>query len=188
MTKAEERLAVAVIVGSTREGRVGGSVAEWFLERATQRDDLALDVVDLVDYTDLPVRYPSAPTDAMRRFARHVDRADGFVVVTPEYNRSFPAVLKQAIDFAYDEWHGKPVGFVSYGYDSLGLYAVEQLRCVFTELHAMSLRDGVGLNLVEELPRGPENRPSRAVATMLDQLVWWGHALRTARAAHPYPS
>lgn len=178
-------LAVAVIVGSTREGRVGGTVTEWFLKRAAHRDDLELNLIDLLDYEDLPARYPATPTAEMLRFTRHVEQADGFVVVTPEYNRSFPAGLKQAIDFAYDEWHAKPVGFVSYGYRSHGLYAVEQLRTVFTELHAMSLRDGVGLNLVEELPQDPENR---AVTTMLDQLVWWGRALREARAAHPYPS
>ncbi|NBE54975.1 NADPH-dependent oxidoreductase [Streptomyces sp. YC537] len=180
----QEPLTVTVIVGSTREGRVGGTVARWFLECAAHREDLELNLVDLLDYEDLPARYPLTPTEAMLRFTRHVDRADGFVVVTPEYNRSFPAGLKQAIDFAYDEWHAKPVGFVSYGYSSHGLHAVEQLRAVFTELHAMSLRDSVGLNLVDELPRGPE---SRAVTTMLDQLVWWGRALREARATDPYP-
>ena len=121
---AKDRLAVAVIVGSPREGRVGDTVADWFLERAEDRDNLELDGVDLVDYPDLTARYPAVPTEAMLRFARHVDRADGFVIVTPEYNRSFPAGLKQAIDFAYDEWHAKPVCFVSYGYSSQALYAV----------------------------------------------------------------
>ncbi|MFC7305819.1 NADPH-dependent FMN reductase [Streptomyces monticola] len=182
---AQDPLKVAVIIGSVREGRVGDTVAHWFLERAGKRDDLELDVLDLVDHPDLPVRHPASPTPATLRLTRHFDRADAFVIVTPEYNRSFPAALKQAIDLGYDEWHAKPVAFVSYGYGSHGLYAVEQLRTVFTELRAMSLRDGVGLNLVDELPQDPENR---AVTTMLDQLVWWGLALREARAVRPYTS
>ncbi|RII11327.1 NADPH-dependent FMN reductase [Streptomyces sp. YIM 130001] len=184
-TDAEVPLRVAVLVGSTREGRVGEQVAEWFVDRAGKREDLELDVVDLLDYQDFPARYPHTATESMTRFCRHIDRAEAFVVVTPEYNRSFSASLKQAIDFAYDEWHAKPVGYVAYGYGSRGLYATEQLRCVFTELHAMSLRDSVGLNLVEELPQPPDDQ---AVSTMLDQLRWWGLALREARAVRPYTS
>ncbi|MER7175333.1 NADPH-dependent FMN reductase [Streptomyces mesophilus] len=184
-------LDVAVIVGSTREGRIGADVARWFTERAAKRDDLALDVIDLADYPDFPASYPATPTDAMARFTARIARADGFVIVTPEYNRSFPASLKQAIDYAYDEWHAKPVGYVAYGFDSRGLYAVEHLRCVFTELHAMSLRDSVGLHLVGESPGTTDrtaDRDDRSVTALLDQLVWWGLALREARARRPYTS
>ncbi|SDK52287.1 NADPH-dependent FMN reductase [Streptomyces indicus] len=181
-------LDVAVIIGSTREGRIGADVARWFTERAAKREDLVLDVIDLADYPDFPGSYPATPTGAMTRFTARIARADGFVVVTPEYNRSFPASLKQAIDFAYDEWHAKPVGYVAYGFDSRGLYAVEHLRCVFTELHAMSLRDWVGLHLVGESPGPHAERDERAVTALLDQLVWWGLALRDARARRPYTS
>lgn len=106
------------------------------------------------------------------------------MVVTPEYNRSFPASLKQAIDYAYDEWRTKPVAFVSYGHGSRGLYAVEQLRSVFTELHTVTLRNGVSINLLDDTG---EDR-DRAAALMMDQLGWWGLALREARAARPYVS
>ncbi|MFI6941412.1 NADPH-dependent FMN reductase [Streptomyces sp. NPDC050418] len=188
-------LDVAVIIGSTREGRVGADVARWFTERAGKRDDLLLDVIDLADYPDFPGSYPATPNGAMAHFTDRIARADGFVIVTPEYNRSFPASLKQAVDYAYDEWHAKPVGYVAYGYDSRGLYAVEHLRCVFTELHAMSLRDTVGLHLVGEDPGterpgpGPYgDRADRAATALLDQLVWWGLALRDARARRPYTS
>ncbi|MFD2357698.1 NADPH-dependent FMN reductase [Nonomuraea ferruginea] len=129
---------------------------------------------------------------AMREFTAAVGSADAFVVVTPEYHRSFPAPLKQAIDYAYDEWHAKPVGFVSYGCGSTGFYAVEQLRTVFGALHAVTVRDWVGLDLLADAdgdgcPRDTDGR-LRAVATMLDQLTWWGRALRDARLAHPYVS
>ncbi|WP_455358515.1 NADPH-dependent FMN reductase [Streptomyces sp. SYSU K21746] len=176
-------LRVAVIIGSTRQGRVGDSVGRWFTEQARERDDLDLTVIDLADF-DFPERYPQEATAQMARFAAEIDRAEAFVVVTPEYNRSFPASLKQAIDFAYDEWQAKPVGFVSYGYGSQGLYAVEQLRCVFTELHTVTMRDGVSLNLAEDRV---EDR-GRAVTSLLDQLGWWGLALREARAVRPYLS
>lgn len=178
-----EPLRVAVIIGSTREGRVGDRIGRWFVSRAERRDGIALRVLDLVEY-DLPARYPKAPTAQVTAFAAAVGVAEAFVVVTPEYNRSFPASLKQAIDYAYDEWRAKPVGFVSYGYRSDGVCAVEQLRPVFTELHAVTMRDGVRLDLMHD--RLDED--DHAVAAMLDQLTWWGLALREARAARPYVS
>ncbi|MFF3753545.1 NADPH-dependent FMN reductase [Streptomyces sp. NPDC002018] len=187
---------VAVIIGSTREGRVGDTVGRWFMERAARHEELELSVVDLIDF-DFPAHYPDRPTARMAEFTTEVGRADAFVVVTPEYNRSFPASLKQAIDFAYDEWRTKPVAFVSYGHGSGGLYAVEQLRSVFTELHTVTLRNGVSINLFEDSLDGaaekgePDERGERrdrAAGLMLDQLGWWGLALREARALRPYVS
>ncbi|MFI6285823.1 NADPH-dependent FMN reductase [Streptomyces sp. NPDC051018] len=174
-------LRVAVIIGSTREGRIGDEIGRWFTKLAGGRSELELSVVDLVD-CDFPVRYPDRATREIRDFTAQVAGADAYVIVTPEYNRSFPASLKQAIDYAYDEWHAKPVAFVSYGHGSSGLYAVEQLRSVFTELHTVTLRNGVGINLLDE----PGEARDRAAERMLDQLGWWGVALREARAARPY--
>jgi NAD(P)H-dependent FMN reductase len=184
-------LRVAVIVGSTRQGRIGDRVARWFAEVAQRRRDVELTVVDLVEF-DFPASYPDEPTSAVQRFTGILADADGFVVVTPEYNRSFPASLKQAIDFAYDEWRAKAVGFVSYGCGSQGVYAIEQLRTVFTELQAVTVRNSVGFNLLDDsfdggAPRDPE-RARQAVDSMLDQLDWWGRALREARAVRPYVS
>jgi NAD(P)H-dependent FMN reductase len=176
------RARIAVIVGSTREGRQGEAVAGWFAEVAEQRDDVCVELVDLADY-DFPARYPEAATEEMNRFTAAVDRADGFVVVTPEYNRGIPASLKQAIDFAYDEWHAKPVGIVSYGCRSRGFHAATALRVVFTELHVHTVRDEVAMDLMEDEP-GPAQEP--AATRMLDQVVWWSEALRAARAARPY--
>lgn len=179
-------LRVAVIIGSTREGRVGGEVGRWFTDRAKQRDDIAVTVLDLADF-EFPARYPDEATPQMARFTAEIGRAEAFVVVTPEYNRSFPASLKQAIDYAYDEWQAKPVGFVSYGCRSEGMYAVEQLRSVFTELHTVTMRNGVSFNLLDDC-LGELDEGEQAVGTMLDQLAWWGVALRDARAVRPYVS
>ncbi|MEU9746296.1 NADPH-dependent FMN reductase [Streptomyces niveus] len=184
-------LRVAVIIGSTREGRLGDAIARWFVERAAKRDDLAVSVVDLADF-DFPARYPDRVTEPMAEFTAEVDRAEAFVVVTPEYNRSFPASLKQAVDYAYDEWQTKPVAFVSYGHGSGGLYAVEGLRSVFTELHTVTLRNGVSINLFDcgddvlDVDAATEEHRDRAAGVLLDQLGWWGLALREARKARPY--
>lgn len=184
-TETAAPLRVAVIIGSTRERRVGDSVGRWFAAEAGHREDLEVQVIDLVDF-DFPARYPDEATPSMAEFAGLIDRADAFVIVTPEYNRSFPASLKQAIDYGYDEWQAKPVGFVSYGYRSEGRYAVEHLRAVFTELHTVTMRDGVSFDLLacDADPDGP----GLAAKAMLDQLTWWGLALREARAVRPYVS
>ncbi|GHE81355.1 FMN reductase [Amycolatopsis deserti] len=183
----EDVLRVLALIGSTREGRAGQRIGRWFARQAGERGDLDLAVVDLAEF-DFPARYPARATPAMTAFTTEIDRADAFVVITPEYNRSFPASLKQAIDYAYDEWHAKPVAFVSYGCRCAGLYAVEQLRVVFTELHTVTLRNTVSFNLFDTGPDGgPRDEAVRhAVGPMLDQLVWWGHALRAARRARPY--
>lgn len=190
------QLAVAVITASTRDGRFGPTVTEWFVARASRRLDLALDVVDLaearlpLDVTDADLPLPSAVTALAVRLAA----ADAVVVVTPEYNHSFPASLKSAIDWFYDEWAAKPVAFVAYGRESGGLLAVSQLREVFAELQAVTVRAAVIIpNYWEQFTADgcwPKETAScnRDVSPMLDQVVWWGRALRDARARQPYPT
>ncbi len=148
---------------------------------------MEVEVLDLVEF-DFPPRHPAEPTPEVLKFTDAVARADAFVVVTPEYNRAYPASLKQAIDYAYQEWHAKPVGFVSYGSRSHGLYAVEALRSVFTELHAVTMRDGVSLDLLAGVgvDDGFPDGLACAATTMLDELAWWGLALREARIRRPY--
>lgn len=86
----EAPLQLAIIVGSTREGRVGGTVADWFVTQARQRGDMALDVIDLVDI-DLPMALPLVATPAAQAYVERIGRADAFVVITPEYNHGYPA-------------------------------------------------------------------------------------------------
>lgn len=181
------RLQIAVIIGSTREGRWGDKVTRWFAGEARRRSDLLVDVIDLAEL-DLPAALPMHDGPEIRAYAERIDRADAFVVVTPEYNHSYPASLKQAIDVLNAPWRRKPVAFVSYGGLSGGLRAVEHLRQVFAELHATTIRETVSLHrhplLFDESgglldPSGP----AAAAKAMLDDLVWWAAALRTARDA-----
>ena len=183
---------LAIIVGSTREGRFGATVADWFVGQAALRDDVALDIIDLIDI-DLPMVLPLVSAPAAQAYVDRIGRADAFVVITPEYNHGYPASLKQAIDFPRDEWREKPVGFVSYGGVSGGLRAVEQLRQVFAELRTVTMRDSVSFAMAWDQfddngkPRNP-TACNGSATTMLDQLVWWATALRTARAADtPHP-
>lgn len=175
-----ESLQLVVIVGSVREGRFGPVVSGWFAGRAKERTDLTVDVVDLADF---PVPGP--------HLAERLGAADAFVVVTPEYNHSYPGPLKHAIDSVRSEWRAKPVGFVSYGGMSGGLRAVEPLRVVFAELHAVTVRNTVSFHGVRAqfdehgAPRDPD-AVDAAATVLLDQLAWWARALRAARAAEPY--
>ncbi|MFI9505605.1 NADPH-dependent FMN reductase [Nocardia sp. NPDC052566] len=184
---------VAVIVGSTRDGRFGPTVASWFVEHAAQRGDIAIDVVDLAR-TPLPAHITHRPdpaeAQALQAVSPRLAAADAFVVVTPEYNHSFPAPVKNAIDWHHSQWHAKPVGFVSYGGVSGGLRAVEHLRQVFAELHAVTVRDTVSFHgAVDKFDA--DGRPIDPMTTtaadkLLDQLLWWADALRSARAERPY--
>ncbi|WP_051580143.1 NADPH-dependent FMN reductase [Pseudonocardia acaciae] len=189
-TVVEDPARIAVIIGSTREGRAGAGIARWFLTHVSEREDVDLDVIDLRDLV-LPMHYPEERTPGQHALAERIGRADGFVVVTPEYNHSYPASLKHAIDVVHEQWFAKPVGFVSYGGMAQGLRAVEHLRMVFAELHAVTVRDGVSVNLFDGSVDDngwvlDSNGAGHAAKTMVNQLLWWAHALRDARAIRPY--
>jgi NAD(P)H-dependent FMN reductase len=188
-------LRVAVIIGSTRNGRFGPTVATWFAGHARKRTDLEVDVIDLAE-----ARLPETLTDtdepvptAVQALAPRLVAADAFAVVSPEYNRGFPAPLKTAIDWYFEQWQAKPVTVISYGRESGGRHATDQLRQVFTELHAVIIRDTISLPCYWEQfaadgswPK-PSSECNAAAKTTLDQLVWWARALREARTKRPYP-
>lgn len=186
----KNRINLALIYGSTREGRYCDRVTQWAADQIGGRGEFTLDPIDPARL-NLPERHERVAGPAVVDLKRRIDRADAFVIVTPEYNHGYPAPLKFLIDSVYDEWQAKPVGFVSYGGQSGGMRAVEQLRQVFAELHAVTVRDQVALiNVWEQVDaagelREPE-RANRAMATMLSQLNWWATVLRDARRTTPY--
>ncbi len=176
--KIEKMIRIGLIYGSTRPGRFCDKVARWTAEQIEASRAFTVDPID-----------PAA--DHATPLAEHIAEADAFVVVTPEYNHGYPAPLKSLIDSVGAEWHAKPVAFVSYGGISGGLRAVEQLRLVFAELHAVAIRDSVSfagpwdLFDGDGILREPE-RAERSMTVMLRRLQWWAVALRNARAAAPY--
>ena len=191
MDAHDDPIHLALLLGSDREGRFGPVVADWFLACAQRRPGLAVELID-VAALDLPSRMPAGAHPKVDAYAARLATSDAIVVVTPEYNHSYPAALKQAIDLTNGEWRGKPVGFVSYGGLSGGLRAVEHLRVVFAELRAVTLRQTVSLHGAhaqfhdDGRPKNPQVL-ERAAHALLDELVWWAHPLRSARATTPYP-
>ncbi len=183
---------IHVVLGSTREGRLGEPVARWFGAIAEQRDDLDVELVDLRDW-DLPfltTPVPPAmapPTDPLtQRWEAKVAEADGYVLVTPEYNHGYPAALKNALDHVFQPWRRKPVSFVGYGGPAGGVRAVEQLRQVVVELEMVPLRHQVAIARAYMAfdDDGALRDPWHAADAerLLDELAWWAAALRTARA------
>ncbi|WP_367326287.1 NADPH-dependent FMN reductase [Streptomyces sp. HUAS ZL42] len=189
---ADSPLKVTLVVGSNRHGRFGPVIADWLLDRIGHRDDLVPEVVDVAE-VPLPMSFArtSETTTTLSAVTPKLAGADAFVVLTPEYNHSFPAGLKNLIDWHFAEWQAKPVALVSYGGLAGGLRATEHLRQVFAELHAVTVRDTVsfhnaGAAFDDEGRLKDASGPDAAAKTMLDQLVWWGRALREARERRPY--
>jgi NAD(P)H-dependent FMN reductase len=185
---------ILVILGSTRQGRFGETVARWLFPIVESREDLTAELVDLRDwklpYYDRPNVAAASEYDdeQCRAWAEVVGRADGFLVITPEYNFGYPAVLKSALDAIYKEWNRKPVAFASYGGWSGGTRAVEQLRSVAVELQMVPVRGSLVLQFAPRLfdedgtPKNPDLY-NAAATRMLDDLAWWAMALKTAREA-----
>ena len=181
---------VVVITGSVRRERLGATIAAWVVDQASGRADLQVEALDLGTLTIPDDMAPHPDVDAL---ASVVGSADALVIVTPEYNHSYPGPLKKAIDALRDEWTAKPVGFVSYGGISGGLRAVEALRLVFAELHAVSVRECVSFphawNQLDEQGRFVgDAAASKAADRLFDQLWWWASALRAGRSRQPYPA
>lgn len=195
----ENKHKLLIIVGSVRQGRFGPVVASWVADQAGTHGGFDVDVVDLAEI-DIPLSLPAAspkfagesyPRPAgMAALTSALEGADAFIVITPEYNHSYPASLKAAIDWHFTQWTAKPVAFVSYGGAAGGRHAVLHLENVLTELHAVTIRDG--LVFPNYFTAWQDGRPLDPEApgyakTVLDQLAWWAGALRSAREAAPYP-
>lgn len=180
---------LVVIVASTREGRFGPVVAEWFAARAEEHDGMDVDLLDLAE-AKLPPELSAVPPAEVSAVTKRLEAADAFVVVTPEYNHSFPAPVKTLIDWHFRQWQAKPVGFVSYGGLSGGLRAVEHLRQVFVELHAVTVRDTVSFHgarrMFDEAGQPVDPDATVAARLLLDRLLWWAATLRAGRTATPY--
>ena len=192
-------LKVAIIVGSTRPGRKADAVARWVHGIATRRDDATFEIVDLADYA-LPLLDEPMPPMAgqysrphTHEWAATIGAFDAYVFVTPEYNHSVPAALKNAIDFLHAEWSDKAAGFVSYGVHG-GTRAVEHLRLTMGELKVADVRSQVVLQVFTDfvftdptdpmdpgvVTPGPHQEPT--LMEMLTEVIAWSAALKPLRA------
>ncbi|EFH82527.1 NADPH-dependent FMN reductase [Ktedonobacter racemifer] len=185
---------ILVIFGSTRQGRRGEVVAKWLMDRLAMRTDATFELVDLRDVSLPFFDSPTSPVHGhiapeAEQWAAQVDRADGFIFVTPEYNHGYSAVLKNAIDHLYAQWAHKPAAIVSYGGFAAGYRAAEQLRQVLIELKMVPIREQVGISLVpnwipsvSDAPDSPSGAfLDRSFNGMMTELLWWVTALIPAR-------
>lgn len=181
-----------VIICSTRPGRVGPSIASWFAQAATEHGQFEVELVDLASF-ELPVydeprhpkmqQYEHAHT---RQWSASVKAADAFVFVTPEYNFNAPPALVNALNYVYAEWNYKPASFVSYGFVSGGLRAVESVKTLLTTLKVVPIVEQVVVPMFpQQLDPGGQfvgtdlHRDSAKAA--LDELLRWSQALAVLR-------
>lgn len=192
----ENSIHIKVIAGSTREGRFSDKAAAWVAEELKKREDLDVEVLDLRDY-NMPFfneaetpSFKQAPykNEEVARFTKKIEEGDAFVIVSPEYNHGTSAVLKNALDWVYQEWNNKPVAFVSYGSVG-GARAVEHLRLSAIELQMAPIRSSVHIPGEQYFPVmfGKADAAelftsmTKQLETLITQLLWWAHALKNAR-------
>jgi NAD(P)H-dependent FMN reductase len=183
-----------IIIASTRPGRIGVPVANWFTEQAAAHGGFELELVDLQEL-DLPLldepnhpRLRKYTKDHTRTWSATVDSADAIVFVTAEYNHSYTAPLKNAIDYLHHEWRHKPLGFVSYGGVAAGTRAMQALKPVAIALALIPVVAAVNIPFVQQFLTedgtivGNEVMVE-AAAAMLDELLEMHGVLAPLRAA-----
>ncbi len=185
---------IGVIIGSIRPNRFGDKPAQWIANHAKQRTDIDVEIVDLADYPlplfDAPASdlWMPTPNPVAAKWQAKLNEFDGYIIVTPEYNRSISGALKNAIDWAYKPFIKKAVAYVAYGSVG-GARAVEHLRTIMVELQAANVRQGIHIGGSDFMPimMGQKTWEQTAPAfdafapDLLNNLVWWTNATKNAR-------
>lgn len=184
---------IGIVLGSTRPGRLGTAVAEWVAKQAAGRDGVTYEIVDVADHDLDLLGDPVVPgaanrryeSDRTQRWSAVVDDHDGFVFVTPEYNHSVPAAMKNAFDVLGPEWQRKSVAFVAYGADG-GVRAVEHWRTITANMSMLAARSQVSLSLFTDFGEHgfvPTDRRDGELGGLFDELESLTRASLQLRAA-----
>lgn len=179
-----QTLNIGIILGSTRKGRVSLQVGEWVKGIGEQRADANYEIIDIAEYK-LPFLGTTDGTEpGIKAWSEKLTNLDGFVFIVQEYNHSISGALKNAIDFARDEWANKAAGIVSYG-STGGARAAEHLRGILGELSVADVRVHPTLSLFTDFENYTTFKPAELhlnnVNAMLDQVISWSGALKTLR-------
>lgn len=197
-------MSIQVVVGSTRHDRLAEAIAPWIARRLNMSEGFQVEWVDLADW-NLPFFDEATPGkdgtaldyrhDIVKEWNANVATADGYILLSPEYNRSYPAVLKNALDSVYLSYamRNKPVGFVGYSVGGAGgARVVEQLALLVRELEAVALRNSVLIPDAADFLASPESKSHQRVSTklvwMLQDLEWWVRVLKSARSTQLPPA
>ena len=181
-----------IIIASTRPGRKGISVANWFIDIAKKDTNFEVEVLDLekinLPFLDEPQhpRLQEYTKEHTKDWSKKIGAADAFVFVFPEYNFSMPPTLSNAIDFLFKEWNYKPVGLVSYGGVSGGLRAAQMSKLQITTVKMMPITEAVSIPFFEK--HIDENgkfiayeMADQSANVLLKELLKWTVALKTMR-------
>ncbi len=182
---------LSVIAASTREGRVGFPIAEWFEARARAHGPFTVELVDLKQ-VNLPLfdeanhpRLQKYEHEHTKQWSARIQRSDAFVFVTPEYNFGPAPSLVNALDYVYKEWNYKAAAFVSYGGMSGGIRAVQATKMIVTTLKMVPLVEAVAIPFfTKHIENGifkSDEVLDKAASIVLDELVRWDNALKTLR-------
>jgi NAD(P)H-dependent FMN reductase len=195
---AEPVVRIGVVLASVREGRRGEAFARWIHGLVAERSEVEAELLDLRDWPLPPYAHRDttpvaekayAEGSLERRWSDRIAAQDAFLVVTPEYNHSFPGALKNALDALYAPWGYKPIAFASYGGFAAGARAVEQLRLIAVELRMVPIRDEVNVRLVgytaDERGHPADPLYARKAKAAIDDLLWWARVLKEGRASRP---
>lgn len=184
---------LSIMICSTRPGRAGEPIANWFAERARKHGAFEVVVDDLKERNLPPLDEPKHPRlkdyqhEHTKKFSEFVARCDAFAIVTPEYNHGSPPALLNALNFLYQEWNYKPAGFVSYGGVSGGTRSMSMTRGVLNSLKVVPMAESVSLPFFNQhLKDGvfaPPDVQDKAVNGMLDETLRWSNALKSLRSA-----
>ncbi|MCH6470811.1 NADPH-dependent FMN reductase [Sinomonas terrae] len=177
---------IAVVTGSTRDGRKNRQVAEWVVAQGREREDAEFELVDIADYR-LPLLGEPGNEQALKsvkEFSARMDEFDGFIFVTPEYNHSVSPALSNALTYLKPELADKAAGIVSYG-SAFGARAVEHLRGILSELQVAHVQKTGMFSLFIDFKDGefsPSELQASSVLPVFDQVVRWARALETVRS------
>jgi NAD(P)H-dependent FMN reductase len=183
---------VKIITSTTREGRKGIAVANWITEVAKENKNYEVELLDLAQINLPFMDEPNHPRlqqykhEHTKNWSAKISAADAFIFVLAEYNFGFPAPIKNAIDYLFNEWKYKPVAFVSYGGVSGGLRSTQMLKQVVTAIHMTPIVEQVNIPFFAKLidDKGifqPNETIIKSADVMLTELERWSEALKTMR-------
>jgi NAD(P)H-dependent FMN reductase len=181
-----------IITSTTRPGRKGIAVAEWFTTLAKETSKFDVQLLDLATINLPLMDEPNHPRlkqyqhQHTKEWSANIEAADAFVIVLSEYNFGFPAPIKNALDYLFNKWKYKPVGFVSYGGISGGLRSMQMLKQVITALNMMPIMEAVNIPFFakyinEQGKFVPEEIVTQSAQVMLAELARWCDALKVLR-------
>lgn len=185
---------IKIILGTTRPERFGEQPANWILNLAKEQGGAEFELVDL-RAVNLPLFDEPVPPamgaepagDHTKEWASIVDEADGFIIVTGEYDHTIPAALTNAIQYLAKEWANKPVAYVGYGAAAGGARAIEHLRQMDGQLSQFDISEHVTIpnywsQMDEQGAWTPNDHQLSDAKKMIETIVFWTDVFKDARA------